>query len=559
MTTIKPKPPIPTIVRARRWLRFAVRVLVHWVRPNLTYFFTTRQPILWLVGLITGTCVGAATIGFRELLSLFQILWLQDMSEFVATAARKQPWWVILLTPAVGGLVVGFMLEKLMPGKRAFGVADVIEARALTARAIPIMAGLYSALISTVSLGFGASAGREGPCVHLGASIASFFSEKLGLGGRSTRVLLACGVASAVSASFNAPIAGVLFAHEVILGHYAASALVPIVISSVAGTIISRLYFGETAAFIIPDYQITSYWEFPAFAILGVVSAFVAIGFQTTLIGADWVARHINIHLWMRPVLGGFLIGAIAVFYPEILGVGYEATNQALYGHLSIFTLLTLLVLKTLASAITFASRFGGGVFSPALYLGAMTGGAFGLIAGGFFPDLASSGGVYAMIGMGAVAASVIGSPISTVLIVFELTGGYTLTIALLVTVAISHGLTQALHGRSFFHWQLEMRGLFVQDGPHKYLVKNTHISEVMRPLGKDEKVARFDPGGGEAYLRPHDTLENALRAFDSGGQSRIPVVDPADVTKIIAYALQVDVLSHFNSALIRASEEEHR
>lgn len=536
-----------------------LEVVIQWIKPNITYFQTTRQPTLWLFGLIAGTCVGAAAIGFRELLGLFQLIWLQDMSEFVATAARKQPWWVILLTPACGGLIVGIMLEKLLAGKRAFGVADVIAARAQTTQRMSFKQGIYSSLVAAVSLGFGASAGREGPVVHLGATISSFFSQKLGLSGRSTRILLACGVASAVSASFNAPIAGVLFAHEVILGHYAASAFVPIAISSVAGTVLSRLYFGETAAFIIPNYQITSYWEFPAFALLGVVCAIVAIGFQATLVGADWASRHVNMRLWMRPVLGGLIIGGIAILYPEILGVGYEATNQALNGELPIIMLLTLLVVKTLATAITLASRFGGGVFSPALYLGAMTGGAFGLIAANVSPDLASSGGVYAIIGMGAVAASVIGAPISTVLIVFELTGGYTLTIALLVTIGISYGLTQALHGRSFFHWQLEMRGLFVQDGPHKYIGKNTHVREIMRPLSKDEKTDPFDPGSGKIYLRPGDTLETALRSFDTKDNHRIPVVDPDDATKIIAYVVHVDVLNQFNSALIKASEEEHR
>ena len=562
MTRPNPKPKRRTMLKRRLDSLLALpklEVLIQWIRPNVTYFQTTRQPTLWLFGLTTGTCVGAAAIGFRELIGLFQLLWLQDMSEFVVTAARNQPWWVILVTPAIGGLIVGIMLEKLMTGKRTFGVADVIATRAQTSQRIPFRQGLYSALISTISLGFGASAGREGPVVHLGATISSFFSHKLGHGGRATRILLACGVASAVSASFNAPIAGVLFAHEVILGHYAASAFVPIVISSVAGTILSRLYFGETAAFIIPDYQITSYWEFPAFALLGVVCALVAIGFQATLVGADWTARHVNMRLWMRPVLGGLLIGGIALLYPEILGVGYEATNQALKGELPLIMLVSLLIVKTLATAITLASRFGGGVFSPALYLGAMTGGAYGLFAAGLFPDLASSGGLYAIIGMGAVAASVIGAPISTVLIVFELTGGYTLTIALLITIAISHGITQALHGRSFFHWQLEMRGLFIQDGPHKYIGKNTHIREIMRPIPDDETVEPFDPGSGKVYLRPADTLETALRSFGSRDNHHIPVVDQKDATKIIAYVYHVDVLSQFNSALINASEEEHR
>ncbi|MEM8796614.1 MAG: chloride channel protein [Pseudomonadota bacterium] len=533
--------------------------LWRWVEPNLAYFMATRQPTLWVMGLIAGLLAGAATILFREGIAVIQYLWLAEMSEFVATAAHLQPWWIILIAPAIGGLIVGLMLEYMLPSKRAFGVADVIEARIGSARRIPFRQALGSALVSIVSLGFGASTGREGPVVHLGAAISSYFGEKLALDGKGYRTLLGCGVAAAVSASFNAPIAGVLFAHEVILGHYAASAFVPIVIASVAGTVLSRLYFGETAAFIIPDYQITSYWEFPAFAILGVVCAFVAIGFQVAVIGSDWFARRFTIKLWLRPVIGGFMIGAIACFYPEILGVGYEATNQALYGLMSLETLLILLVVKTAATAISLASRFGGGVFSPALYLGAMAGGAFGLIAASVFPEFASSGGVYSIIGMGAVSAAVIGAPISTVLIVFELTGGYTLTIALLVTVAIAHGLTQAFHGRSFFHWQLEMRGLFVQDGPHRYVVKNTLVREVMRAVPDDTSEEIFDPASGAMYLREGDSLESALRAFDASGDQFIAVVSGTQKLRINGYIWQVDALRRFNSALIRVSEEEHR
>ena len=533
-------------------------VVARWIKPNVTYFWTTKQPTLWMAGLIVGAIVGATTIAFRELIGVVQLAWLRDMSEFVATAARAQPWWVVLLAPAFGGLLVGLMLEKLMSSRRAFGVADVIEARVMSGRNVSVKEGFFSAIISAVSLGFGASTGREGPVVHLGATISAFFSKWLNLAGKPERTLLACGVASAVSASFNAPIAGVLFAHEVILGHYAATAFVPIAIASVAGTVLSRIYFGETAAFLIPDYDITSYWEFPAFALLGLVCAFVAIAFQASLVGTDWVARNIKMRLLFRPIIGGFLIGFIALFYPEVLGVGYEATNLALLGKLSLTTLIALLFAKIIATAITFASRFGGGVFSPALYLGAMAGGAFGVVASGIFPDLSSSGGVYAILGMGAVAASVIGAPISTVLIVFELTGGYEITIALMVTIAISYGLTQAFHGRSFFHWQLEMRGLFVQDGPHKYLLKNARVSEVMQPID-DEDETSFDPASGEAYLRPTDTLEAALRAFDTGGRTRILVVDNDDATKVIAHLQQVDVLRQFNSALISTSEEEHR
>ena len=536
-----------------------ITILRSSIEPNLRYFLTNRQPLVWLLALGIGLTIGVAAILFRLAIGLVQIPWLGTHGENVASAAAAIPWPVVLIAPAVGGIIVGFIIYRFLPGDRPLGVADVIEARALGGRRLGLREGLWSAVINFISLGSGASAGREGPVVHLGATLSEALCRTLRLSGTPERTLIACGVASAVSASFNAPIAGVLFAHEVILGHYATSAFVPIVISSVAGGIVSRIWFGEVAAFVIPNYAITSYWEIPAFALLGVTCAVVAIIFQFALIGTDYVARSVTMPVWLRPIIGGFIVGGIAVFFPDVLGVGYETTDAALKASLPIGLMLALLVAKTAATAVTLASRFGGGIFSPSLYLGAMTGGAFGLIAASVFPELASSEGLYAIIGMGAVAAAVLGAPISTTVIVFELTGGYALTIALLFTVSIAVGISHAVSGRSYFHWQLESRGLFVADGPHRYLFRTVRVRDFSQALNDDEHPEPFDPGEGNPYLRPGDTLETALRMFDNSGESNVPVVDPDDVTKVIGRASQVRALRFFNRALIDISVEEHR
>lgn len=540
-------------------IRHLPKLLSSWITPNLRIFITTRQPTTWVLAVLIGAGVAIAAILFRLAIGIVQLPWLGTMSEFVSSAVNAQPWWVVVAAPTVGGLIVGLLLQNIQPGRRALGVADVIEARAQGGRGLGFRAGLSSAFITAISLGSGASAGREGPVVHLGAMLGSAVCRAFQLPDSARRILLACGVASAVSASFNAPIAGVLFAHEVILGHYAFSAFVPIVIASAMGTLLSRLWVGDIAAFEIPAYQITSYWEMPAFALLGLVCALVAVLFQFSLIGTDWFARNLRMPLWLRPVIGGFLVGLIALAFPQVLGVGYEATDQALHQKLSLGLLFALLFAKTAATAITLASRFGGGIFSPALYLGAMAGGAFGLIAASVFPDMASSQGLYSILGMGAVAAAVLGAPISTTMIVFELTGGYTLSIALLITVSIATGLTLALHGRSYFHWQLEMRGLTLRDGTHRWLVHAVHVSDFVELLADDETPEPFDPGSGTPYLRPGDELETALRAFDSSGVSRIVVVDKDDPTKVVGWAYHVRALRYFNKALIDATVEEHR
>ncbi|MDF2372056.1 MAG: chloride channel protein [Rhizobiaceae bacterium] len=530
-----------------------------WVAPNIRAFLGDQQPRLWLMSLFVGIAVTIAAILFRELIGLVQMPWLKDSSERIISAARNTHWLYIFLAPVCGGLVVGIMLQTLMPQRRTLAVADVIEARALTGRKLGLREGFTSLIVTAISLGSGASAGREGPIIHFGATLASSAANFSGLPEWSKRTLLGAGVAAAISASFNAPLAGVLFAHEVILGHFALRAFVPIVIASSGAAIISRAWFGEAAAFIVPEYSIASYWEFPAFALLGLVSAIVAIAFQFSLFSADFLSRKITMPLWLRPVLGGVAVGGIGVFLPQVLGVGYEATDLALWGSLPLSLMLILIVAKTLATAITLASRFGGGVFSPALYLGAMTGGAFGIMAAAVLPALASSQALYSILGMGAVAGAVLGAPISTTLIVFELTGGYELSIALLLTVAIAYGVNQAIHGHSYFHWQLEMRGIFVQAGPHRAVVRNTRVMDFMTPRDPQSEPEAFEPEPGNSSLRPTDTLDTALRTFDAGGHARLPVIDEVDGTNIIAWADQVKALAYFNKRLIDASEEEHR
>lgn len=529
-----------------------------WTIPNLTAFYQSRQPVVWLLAPLVGLATGIAAVLFRLAIGLVQVPWLHDMSENVTAAARGQDWWIILLAPAVGGLLVGLILQYGLTAKRTSAVSAVMEARIHSGRGLGMRQGLINALAAILSLGSGASAGREGPVVHLGATLAAALCVRMKLPNASRRTLLACGVAGAVSASFNSPIAGVLFAQEVILGHFAARSLAPLVLSSVSAAIVSRYWFGDVVAFTVPDYQITSFLEVPAFALLGVVAAIVAIAFQVSLIGSDWVARNIRIPLVIRPVVGGLMVGAIALWFPQVLGVGYDTTDAALKDQLPLLLLLALIVAKTAATAITLASRFGGGVFSPALCLGALTGAAFGIIATGAFPEVASSGGLYAILGMGAVAAAVLGAPISTIVMVFELTGGFTLSLALLVTVSIANGLSLAVLGRSYFHAQLESRGIALQEGSHKVLMRQVHVADFYVPLSEDEEVT-LDPQQSEHVLRAIDTLEHALRQFDTAGAERLPVVSPSERTKIIGWATQVRALSWFNKALIETSVEEHR
>jgi len=538
--------------------RLIYRVVHRWVEPHLATFRAAQQPKIWLLSIGAGIAGGIVAILFRSMIGWLQFLWIGTTSERILDRLAQLPWYFTMGGPIFGGCLIGLIIY-FRPRSRYGGVADVIEARAHDGKKLSLKEAIIGTSISLITLGFGGSAGREGPVVYFAAAVSKALFRYFELPPSARRIMLGCGVAAAISASFNAPIAGVLFAHEVILGHFAMSAFVPVVIASVIASTMSRAWFGDNPAFLVPDFQITSYWEIPAFALLGVTCAVVAICFQSSLIGGDWIARHFRIKAFIRPAIGGLLVGFIALAFPQILGVGYEATDAALTNHWSLQTMLALIIAKTVATSITLASRMGGGIFSPSLYLGAMTGGAFGLMAASVFPELASSEALYAIIGMGAVASAVLGAPISTTVMIFELTGGFAFSIALLFAVSISTGISQAVMGRSFFYWQLYTRGIMLEEGPHKHFVKYFRVRDFMTPFDKDGDQEPFDILSGKPWLKSNDTLENALRAFDATHKECLPVMEGSGKRmRQVGWATHVAALSSFNKALVDQSREEH-
>jgi len=567
-----------------------------------------EQVILSILAVIIGAIGGGSAIAFREALAGIQFIFYGYSEERVATLAGALPWWHILAATTLGGLAVGLFVAFVMPGRRPLGVADVMEACALRGGRMGLSAGIGAAFVSALSLGVGASAGREGPVVHLGASLSAFVAARLRLGRALTQTLLGCGVAAAVAASFNAPIAGAFFALEVVVGHYAMSAFAAIVISSVTGTIVSRIWFGDFPAFTIPEHSIASFLEFPAFALLGLVSAATAVIFMYSIDFASRVVEKTPAPAWLRPACGGLAVGLIALAFPQILGVGYEATDTALRGQFGLWMLCALLVAKTAATAISLGSGFGGGVFSPSLYLGAVLGGVFGIFATQMFPHLSSGPAAYTIVGMGAVAGSVLGAPISTILMVFELTGDYELTIGVMIATVIASLITRHAFGFSFFTWQLDRRGLNLRKGRELGLLQAVRVCDVMRDdyrtvlpdaamadirrgLQKAHHGALFviDEEGrlhgsitladlddsafdteldmllnAEDVCRPRppvlaeqDDLEAAMALMDTVQEEIVAVVDDENENRLTGYVRQRDVVRAYERALMRAREEE--
>lgn len=538
-----------------------------------------NQVQFWLLALLIGIGAGLAALGFRLGIGALQrrIYGADDLT--LATTAGGLPWYWVLLVPAIGGLVVGLILDRFTPDGRVRAVADVIEGAALEGGRVETREGLASALASLITLGTGGSSGREGPVVHLAGVISTAVADRIKASPITGRELLGCAVAGAVAASFNAPIAGALFAHEVVLRHFAVHAFAPVAISAVAGTVINRLEFGGLTEFRLDQQMdLAFYVELPAFMLLGLVSALVAAALMGGIFRAEraatWIMARSGWPRWLRPTLAGLMLGAIAIPFPHVIGVGYETTAAALSGRLGLAQAIVFAVVKAAAVAITLGGRMGGGVFSPALVMGSLTGLAFGIVATAILPEMSGAVTVYAFAGMGAVGAAVLGAPISTALIVFELTGDWQTGIAVMTAVSLSSALASRLVNRSFFLTQLENRGVRVAEGPQVWLPQKMRITAIRRPSdapdAPDPKLVMALASSGKA-LTDGMTLEQALAEFDRTGAAFLPVLRPPPASapgtdpeappaapEIVGTVWHIDALRALNQALAATAAEEH-
>ena len=440
----------------------------------------TSQWRLLLLAPLIGVVVGLLSVGFLYAIDYAQQLWLGVSGEFLVSGLKEQPLWRRLIGPVAGGLTVGLLLMYFFPSQpRPPGIAQVIEASAIRGGAMDFMAGIKGAILNALSIGAGASVGREGPMVHLGATFGTAIAQLFRLERTPRRILLASAVAAAIAASFNAPLAGVFFALEVVVGSFALHAFGPAVLSALSATLISRAILGDQQVFVIPEQVIAHVLEFPAFLILGAICGLVAVLFTRTTIRLARLADNSGLPKFALPALAGVAVALTGLWMPEALGVGYEATSEALAGNYALHFLLGLFVVKFALSAISQAFGFGGGVFSTSLVIGAALGTAFGIIAISLSPVDSSESTVYTIVGMGSVAAAVMGSPISTILMMFELTSSYGVTIAVMLGAITSTAVFHLLGSGSFFNAQLRRLGMEIKGGQDVSILRDICITSV--------------------------------------------------------------------------------
>ena len=387
------------------------------------------------------------------------------------------PKWHILLALTLGGLFIG-ALYKAFKLSRGHGPADVIIARINNDGILPIKEGISTALICISSIGLGASVGRYGPAVHLGATLGSGFAQIFKLGRVNTVTFLGCGVASAIATSFNTPIAAVIFAHEAIIGHYSLRAFAPITIAAVTGNEVAKMngrYFDGFQNLTPPADLVIG--DYPIFAIVGLISAVFALIYMRSLVSVGKWVKATRIPQWLRPALAGLAIGMVAIWLPTLLGLVEETTTQVIqdkgleYG----FQLLCLLIgFKIASTALCLGTGMHGGVFGPALCFGAMVGAAFAMVVD---PNQYQ---IFALAGMGACISSVVGAPISTILIVFELNQNYSVATAVMVAVVVSNLVTNRYFARSYFIYQVQAAGFDINAGREVNILQRRTIREVM-------------------------------------------------------------------------------
>jgi len=456
----------------------------------LNRFQPSEEVILVATALLVGLGTGVGAVAFRYLIqgvSWLGFVWIPEITSRLGKA-------YIAFVPAIGGLLVGLLVYYFAREAKGHGVPEVMEAVALKGGRIRPIVAIVKSLASSITIGSGGSVGREGPIVQIGSALGSTIGQAFHFSDARVRNLVACGAAAGIAATFNAPIAGVIFALEVILGELSVQHFSTVVISAVSASVVGQAVFGDVPAFILPiKYQINSVWEFGLYPILGILAALIGVLFVRLLYWSeDLFEKWRTVPEWFQPAVGGALLGAMALVYPMITGinweeqpqifnVGYEVINDALSNRFMIGTVIGLLILKLIATSLTLGSGGSGGIFAPSLFMGAMLGAAFGIVVNTLLPEITAAPGAYSLVGMAAVFAAAAHAPITAILILFELTGDYRIILPLMLTVVIATLLARRmLKGESIYTLKLSRRGIRLQSGQDIDVMEGILVREVM-------------------------------------------------------------------------------
>ena len=453
-----------------------------------------------VLALLVGVGAGLGAIAFRYMILGFTYVFTGH-NDFSAAGHASNPLisgvgiWFVLAVPVIGGLIYGPLVSRFAPEARGHGVPEVMYAVNRQGGRMRPQVPIVKSLASALCIGSGGSVGREGPIVQIGSALGSVTGQFFRLSEPQLRLLVACGAASGISATFNAPIAGVFFALELILRNFETRSFGLVVLSSITADAIGRAAFGNQPFLSLPSFTFSSPLELSLYAVLGVLATGVGLGFIRMLYAGEDVADKLWARRpeWLRPAVGGVLLGLLLLAVPEMYGVGYPVLQRAVSGQYVILVLVGLLAAKVLATSLTMWIGGSGGVFAPSLFMGAMLGSAYGAVAHQMFPQLAISAGAYGLVGMGAVFAATSRAPITAVLIIFELTGDYRIILPLMFAIVLATALSNAITPDTIYTLKLRRRGINIDKPPPSSPMASLTVAQAMGdlpwPLAPDQPV----------------------------------------------------------------------
>jgi chloride channel protein, CIC family len=508
--------------------------------------------------------------------------------------------WRRLIGPIAGALSMGYVLARFFPDARGNGVVQTKSALYSPDARMTLHSIIGKFFCTSVTLASGIPLGPEGPSVAVGAGIASVLGRRLGLKPEKVRTLIPVGAAAAIAAAFNTPIAAVLFSLEEIVGDLHAPVLGSVVLASATAWMVLRLLLGDNPLFHVPQYQLVHPVEFAFYAVLGIAGGIVSGAFLRTLLWTRALFKRLPAKSrWIQPLAGGVLVGVVGIFAPQVLGVGYVYVNALLNGHMAIKIAALLVVLKLITSATSSGSGNAGGIFAPVLFIGAMLGGSVGGVAHHFWPQLTASPGAYALVGMGAAFAGIIRTPMTSVVLVFEVTRDYTIIVPLMIANLVSYFISRKIQSETLYEELARQDGIHlpvagsrvrpdarvvgqVMHAPEEVLVPTMTVDEACTladrsglstwPVANDrvlvglisvEKLHRLkDDGkgalllgetidsGGFPHLHSDQSLDIALERMGSSGLRLLPVVSRFNTQEMLGVVYLSDILNAYRLAI---------
>lgn len=578
-------------------------VLVRWRRSP-----PSEETVLLVTALAVGISTGLGAVAFVWLLDAFQWLFLDWLRTGLEARVGRLG---LVAIPALGGLVAGPLIVRFAREAKGHGVPEVMQAIALRGGRIAPQVVVVKAVASAACIGSGGSAGREGPIVQIGSAIGSVLGQALRFSDARIRNLVACGSAAGIAAVFNAPIAGAMFAMEVILGEFTTRYFGTVVVAAVAASIVAHRFLGQDPAMGVPEFQLVSPWELVAYALLGLAAALVAWAFVASLYWFEDRFDGWAFPDWLKPAVGGLLLGVLALGQPMVLGSGLEVIERVIGGDVVLAwqALAVLVVAKMLATDFTLGSGNSGGVFAPSLFMGAALGAAFGTPLHALLPDLTAPAGAYALVGMSAVFAAASHAPITAVMVIFEMSGDYGLILPLMLATVISTLVSERLRRESIYTLKLKRRGIVLEAGRIVDVMRGVLVSEAMdrevatvaaaEPIGRllqrfreagrrglpvvdadgllagivtvqdleraNERDVPEDTPVGAIAVRdvlvtyPDETIADAQRRMNARDVERLPVLSRETPGRIVGVLRRRDVIRAYNIALVDRAETQQR